>query len=307
MAEPALFQTLYNGFQGPLINGSTNAADALLTAAGPDLAGALGLFVIVCGVMTMVPGGMTWSTAVLNCVRAVAVAHVLTAPLYNQYVETMFLQTIPAAIVAAIGGGNGAAGNVAAQFDALQNAVDHQAAVLMTANAGLLEIPDRISIFLADQFCGIMLMLCFFVDFIAQALMALVAPVGAILLLAYLFRNTRHWAERWIGNMVALLVLELMVAVLLAIILSQFKAYMGASEAGALSTDSAGNIHQMWMVGLFFFFGAALLLLLPPVAAAIGGSHVSNVVVTHINMASSAASRLASAAGNAATRGKNNV
>jgi type IV secretion system protein VirB6 len=303
MAEATVFADIYNGFSGTLINGSTAAADALLNAVAPELAAALGLFVIVNGVLVMLQK-LPWNTAVLNCLRAMMIANLLTVGLYNQYVQTMFLTTLPGWITGAATGGIAGLG-VAEQFDALRSAIDHQAGILWTANAGVLpaHVANRLSITFAAQWDVLALWICFLIDFIAECLMAVVAPLGAVVLLAYLFNNTRHWAERWIGKLVALLLLELLVAVELKIVMVQFQTYMGRAEvAFGSGSDNDTLISNLWAIGWVFMFGAAIMLCLPAIAAAIGGSHVSNVVTTHINMGQQAVGRMISAAIRAAGR-----
>jgi type IV secretory pathway VirB6-like protein len=298
VAEPGIFTDLYTGYNATLINGSTAAANALLGAVAPELTAALGLFVIVNGVLVFLQK-LPWNTAVLNCVRAIAVGHLLTVGLYNQYVETMFLTTIPDWIAAAIGATPVGAG-VAGQFDALRAAVNHDAAVLLAANNGISPamIANRLSISLAAEFSVGALWLSFVIDFLAECLMAVVAPIGAVVMLAYLFNNTRHWAERWIGKLVAIALLELLVAIELKIVLGQYQTETGKVEAlSGSGMDATEAISMLWSLGWIFLFGAVVMVGLPAIAAAIGGSHVSNVVVTHINMASNAASRMVASRG----------
>jgi hypothetical protein len=304
MPESTVFADLYNGYAGTLVNGSTAAADALLGAVAPELAATLGLFVIINGVLVFLER-LAWNTAVLNCVRAMVVANLLTVGLYNQYVQTIFLTMLPNWIAGATGGVAGV--GVAEQFDKLRSAIDHQAAVLWAANNEWTPaaFANRLSITFAAQFDVLALWFCFLIDFIAECLIAVVAPVGAVVLLAYLFSSTRHWAERWIGKLVALALLELLVAIELKIVMTQFNAYMGKIEAASGSgVDMSLLISNLWAVGWVFMFGAAIMVALPAIATAIGGSHVSNMVVTHVNMAGNAVSRMifASAApvGNAA-------
>jgi type IV secretion system protein VirB6 len=293
MAESTVFADLYNGFAGTLINGSTAAADALLGAVAPELAAALSLFVIANGTLVFLQR-LPWNTAILNCLRAMFVAHLLTVGLYNQYVQTMFLTTIPNWIVGATNGGaNGL--NVAEQFDKLRSAVDHQAGVLWAATDseswGRM-IADRLSITLAAQWDVVGLWAAFLIDFIAECLMAVVAPIGAVVMLAYLFGATRHWAERWIGKLVALSLLELLVAIEVKITMTQFNAYMGKTEvASGSGADLTTLISNLWAIGWVFLFGAAVMVALPAIAGAIGGGHVSNVVTTHISTAGNAAAR----------------
>lgn len=223
------------------------------------------------------------------------VANFLTVGLYNQWVETMFLTTIPNWIAGTIGGAPVGVG-VAGQFDALRAAVNHNAAVLLAANAGYTPamIANRLSISLAAEFSVGALWLSFVIDFLAECLMGDVAPIGAVVLLAYLFNNTRHWAERWIGKLVALALLELLVAIELKIVLAQYQTEMAKVEGlSGSGMDATEAISMLWSLGWIFLFGAVVMVGLPAIAAAIGRSHVSNVVVMHINMASSAIGRLA--------------
>jgi type IV secretion system protein VirB6 len=295
MAEPGIFTDLYDGYNATLINGSTAAANALLGAVAPELTAALGLFVIVNGVLVFLER-LPWNTGVLNMVRAVAVAHLLTVGLYGQYVQTMFLTTIPNWIAATIGGAPVGVG-VAGQFDALRAAVNHNAAVLLAANAGISPamIANRLSISLAAEFSVGALWLAFLIDFMAECLMAVVAPIGAVVMLAYLFNNTRHWAEKWIGKLVALSLLELLVAIELKIVLVQYHNEMAKVEGlSGSGMDAEEAISMLWSLGWVFLFGAVVMVGLPAIAAAIGGSHVSNVVVAPIAMARSAMGRIVS-------------
>ena len=290
MAEPAIFADMYNGYNPTLIQGSTAAANALLNAAAPELAAALGLFVIANGVLVMLHK-MDWNTAVLNCLRAMVVANLLTVGLYNQYVQTMFLTTIPNWIGTAIGGVTGV--GIAEQFDKLRAAVNHNAAVLLAANQGIFFIGNRIAINVAAEFAVGALWLCFVIDFLAECLMAVVAPIGAVVMLAYLFNNTRHWAEKWIGKLVALALLELLVAIELKIVMTQFNAEMGKIEGlSGSGMDMVESISMLWSIGWVFWFGAAVMLGLPAIAAAIGGSHVSNMVIAPLVMANNSMGRM---------------
>jgi type IV secretion system protein VirB6 len=299
------FTDIFAGYVENLNAASTAAADGLLGAVAPELAAALSLFVIANGVLVML-NRMQWNTAILNCLRAMFVANLLTVALYNQYVQTMFLTTIPNWIAATIGaaGNGGVPGNgIAGQFDALLAAVDHSAAGLIAINyaqGGVFNpgpIVNALSIWFAAELCEIALWIAFFVDFLATILMAVIAPIGAVVMLAYLFGNTRHWAERWIGKLVAMSLLELLVAIEVKILIVQFGLGVGKMEAATGGgADMLQAIASMWSLGWKFLFGAMAMIALPAIASAIGGSHVSNVVTTHVTMAMNAAGRAVSAA-----------
>jgi type IV secretory pathway VirB6-like protein len=178
-------------------------------------------------------------------------------------------------------------------------------AVLMAANSGWTPtaMSNRMSIYMAGQFSELALWISFLIDFIAECLMAVVAPIGAVVLLGYMFSYTRQWAERWIGKLVSLLLLELFVATEMKIVLTQFAAFVSKAEGVSGSgIDSDEMIGGLWNLGWAFLFGAAIMICLPAIAAAIGGSHVPSVVTTHINMGQQAMGRMISAAIRAAGR-----
>lgn len=290
--EPPFFSTLWNSYEPTLLAGATNASNGLLTTFGPELRGAVMLVVIVFAIRTMLRRTDP-ATLGFTLIRTIIVAALLQATNYNTYVTTFFMTTLPNKIASALGGVVGE-GSVPDQFESLRGSVDHMTATLL-AQAGILDIGDKIAIWAAGEVCTFMLLIGFLVFFISTALVAVVVPAGVVLLIAYLFDHTRAFAERWIGKMVAYMLLQLFVVILLTIVLTAYQTDMDAAEAamgGGIDLDQAVNL--LFTVAFDFGFGAILMLALPLIAAAIAGSHVSTVVVMPLRIAHTAVRAAAS-------------
>jgi hypothetical protein len=293
------YQLAWDGYAATLITGSTAAANSLLAAAAPQLAFALQLMVITYGILISL-GRVDIRTGLIAIARAVTIAAILAPTMYNAWIMQTVLVTLPNWIASALGGGTAGNGiTVAGAFDLFRSAINHDAAKLLEAisNGKLIQIiPRSLSVEMANEFAVWMISIAFVVDLATTALVALVAPLGAVLLIGYLFQATRHWTERWIGKLVALLLLEIMIAVLLVILRTQFRANILAMEdANGLGIDIDQAISNLWSTGWDFFMGICLLIALPAMAAAIGGSHVSSVVLAPMRMSTLATNQIATA------------
>lgn len=297
MAIANFYANTFNSYNTALITGSQTAASNLLTAINPTLVGAVMIFVLVIGVMTLTHN-LSFSRFLSMTVRAVAIVAILQLGNYTSWVETMFLTTIPNFIASTIGTATSGL-TVPQQFDLLRSAINHEVAALLAATDGesIGMIGQNISIRMGNEFIMILLTGCWIIDFLATAMVAIVAPAGTILLIAYIFDKTRHWAERWVGKLVALMILQLFVAILLIIVVQQYRTYWGTIEGtsvgGGINLDE--QIDMLWTTGWTFLIGFALLLILPAIATAIGGGHVSGLVVAPIRFGGNQISQLAGA------------
>jgi type IV secretory pathway VirB6-like protein len=279
--QSIFFTTMFTTYNTSLITASQTVANSLLSIGGPQLTGAITLVIVVIGVM-MLFHKMTLADGTLWVVKAIMIASILSTGMYTQYVQTMFLTTIPNMIASTIG--TAASGlTVPQQFDLLRSAADHNAAAMLAATSHIDQLGQNISIRFAINGIDFFLFCCFVVDLLAAALAAVVAPAGAVLLIFYLFQHTRRWAENWIGKMVSLMLLQLFVAILLQVIIAQFTGYMRTSEAQSVSgIDIDEAINALWSIAWTFGVGLLLLVSLPAIASSIGGGHVSNLVVAPI-------------------------
>ena len=271
-----LFQSLWDGYYTTIITTSQTTANNLLIAIAPELTAAIGLLIIVIGA-AMVLQRLPLAKGVVYIVRAIVIANLLTQSLYSQYVITPFLVTIPQRIAAALGI-NQPGETIAQAFDRISGGVDHMAAAMYAASW----MSTHISVFAAVSFAQLMLLGVFIAYVLASVFAAIVAPVGAVLLVFYLFDSTRHFAERWIGKMVTLMMLQLLVMVLIGVIHQQFIVFMSRSEKAVAALDLDAQLVILWHIGLAFCFGLIILISLPILAGALGGSQVSAVVVAPI-------------------------
>lgn len=286
------YETIYSQYNTILTSASNTAANQILGAIGGYLTGALGLLVIVIGALMMVQR-LHIGEGILWIVRAIAIANLLTVGNYSTYVMTPFLTTIPAAISSMTGLTNGSPANVAVTFDQLQSSVEKLTAVLDAA-AGDWGFGLQIRIGLAYYAATWTLALGFFVAFVGMVFVAVVAPAGAVLMIFYLFKNTRPFAERWIGKMVALMVLQLFVSILMSMVMTEFTTVSIMEVSNSGTGDIAERISYLWDLALNFAIGVCLLIGLPIIAGHIGGGPVSALVQGPMRAATQAARTVAS-------------
>lgn len=282
------YEQLYSDYNSVLTSASMAAANQLIGGIAPYLLAALVLVVIIIGVIMML-GRLDQSTGVLWIVRTVAVANLLTSAMYTQWVMTTFLTTIPGAISSLIGVTG--VTTPAATFDHLQAGVEKMTATLDAA-AEWWDVGSQFRITVAYYFATVPLFLGFWLSIITMAFVSVVAPLGAVLLLFYLFNNTRHYAERWIGKLVSLMILQLIIAILMNIILTEFGVFAARMNAAGNLGDLAERISVLWDMGLGFFVGVGFLIGAPIIAGYIGGGQVTAMVGIPARMATLALARL---------------
>jgi hypothetical protein len=297
MNSMPLFSFIWQGYNSTLIQGVNNVVAHLLSAMSVELTGLLMLFVIVVGVMMTIQS-LEWNRGVQYMIRAIIVAALLRGSAYNTYVVTTFMTTIPNWIASSVGTGGGATA-LAQQFDALHSAVEHMSAALLMQATGLLNIGTRASINLATAACEVTLVICFAIYIIAYAVMGVVVAAGVPLVASWLFNNTKHWGERWLGKLVSLSILMLFISVTLQIVMTQDAAYMRQAQAN-MGGDLDQQVAVLWHIFACFCIGTVVTLALPLIASAIGGSAVmsmSSVIIAPVRFGASSIGRIGSGGG----------
>jgi type IV secretion system protein VirB6 len=274
------YETIYNDYNTVLVTASNNAANQLIGAIGPYLISALILVVIIFGI-AMIFQKVDQGEGAMWIIRALFIANLLTPAAYNQWVMTMAQTTIPGALSAALGV---PAITPAVQFDHLQSDVEKITAAL-DASAGWWNVSAEIRITLAYYFATIPLFIGFCLSIIVMAFVSIVAPAGAVMLVFYLFNGTRHFAERWIGKLISLMILQLFIDILMNVILTEFGMLATRLGTNANSGDLHERIAILWDYGLGFFIGIMLLIGLPIIAGYIGGGQVTSMVQAPARMA----------------------
>jgi type IV secretory pathway VirB6-like protein len=237
MGGSTVAQFIWNGYAQTLQQSAAQTVNVLLQAIVPWVQAALGLYVILAGkrMLTHATSFEQESTAVI---RAIMVCALLTPANFNEYITTQATQTIPNAIASAVNGQNGLAG--AQGFDALLNQITHFTEQINAQAGGLFYIAERIKIWFAQATASLMVFCCLFVWILAQATIAFLVPVGAIIVPFYLFNATREFTMRWVGKLISLF-LVLFITLLLGAFVVRLDGQFMQTNATQTPAGAAAN------------------------------------------------------------------
>ena len=237
------------------------------------------LFIIIQGCLIMFRQYDFWR-GMSATFRAGAVALLLTAAGFNDYVQVPFTQTIPAKI-GEIAGGTGVRTGPEA-FDAIQTNLDNFVAQI-DRDAGSYSISDamdKLHAHILQSIAGAFLMVVFIMWEFALTAVNLVVCLGPFVIATYLFTSTRNIAARWLGKMIGLLVLMLLVMILLNVALGANVEALRTAQATGGGLDV--RINALVFLALSWFCSALFLVALPSIAAAIGGGAVFNTALAPV-------------------------
>jgi type IV secretory pathway VirB6-like protein len=239
-------QFIWSGYAQTLAETASQMVNTILQAVVPWVQAALGLYVILAG-KRMLTNATSFDREITTVVRAVLVCFLLTPANFNRYVTTAATGTIPDALAGALNGQSNMTG--AEGFDALLNQISNFAAQIDSQATGIFYMAERITVWFAQSTASFMVMCCLFVWILAQAAIAFVVPIGAILIPFYLFDATREFTMRWFAKLVALflvLVVSLMlgsfVVKLDAKYMQQFAKSVPAQTADPGFSMNAGDL-----------------------------------------------------------------
>ena len=201
MGGSTIAQFIWSGYAQVLAETASQMVNTILQAVVPWVQAALGLYVILAG-KRMLTNATSFDREVTTVIRATMICFLLTPANFNQYVTVTATGTIPDALAGAVNGKSSLAG--AQGFDALLDQIANFAAQIDAQATGIFYIAERITVWLAQSTASFMVMCCLFVWILAQAAIAFVVPVGALVIPFYLFDATREFTMRWIGKLVAL-------------------------------------------------------------------------------------------------------
>lgn len=312
MNGTTLFQTLYATYHDHAVAVSGQQSGQILGAIIPWMHVALGIYVIVFGIGMMqgrVDGGEFMSRAA----RAIIVISLIRTANWNQFVVQFFTTTIPDGISNAVAGGGGVSLQGAQGFDGLANAVDNFTAQVLAQVPHWYQIAKQLTVVLAGWFAKGMIFLTFVVWLTAQAGIAFLIPLGALLSPLALFRATEGYFARWIAQLVSLELVGALSLMLAAFVVQADTSLVKAighpvpaaaanqnlqlnggdflmtgmdvpgAPPAALGAAPPGNngstlnadmsIATLWNLGLSYAFGALLLIILTRIALHIGSSH----------------------------------
>jgi type IV secretion system protein VirB6 len=299
MALESIFYNVATGMDAVLVEGMNDAITSGLAWAEPQLRFALSLYVII-NAMMMMYGKMDRGGFLYAVVRAMAVAAILEASMYNYYVRDLFFTDFPNAIAAAMNGPRVSVDS-ARQFDALWESVAHAMAFINGQSMGMAGPINRLAVMglaLLDL-CAIGM--CFFVWYVSRVFMAIGIAIGPFLILFYLFRATRDYVNQWISKLVSLTVLQIGTSILTRFVILQTSNTMITLDRRPGTSVDEMIINFAGVTAIFFI--AAMMMFVLPIWLAIGGS--SGAISAVAGIASSAGRVVAGgAAGGAKGLGK---
>ncbi len=223
----------------------TNLAQSVLTQLSAVIAAIDGVMTVVIAIYVaiigkrMTTGAMSWDEGVTRLIRGAVVITLLGAANYQQFVATPITTTIPDFISNAVTGQNGL--TQAQSFDALINQINNYTATARAQMPGFYYIPERLTVWLDGQMCGIVIICCFFIWCLANATADLLIPIGVFVLPFYLFDATREFAMRWVGKVISLFLVMAITLMVAQIVVYQDGQYIQTyAKAIAAAPPAAG-------------------------------------------------------------------
>ena len=276
---------------------------SMLAAVATPLLACVTLWIIVQGVLVM-RGDMEARGGITRIVKVALVVGILTSSgLYTNYVQTLFITTIPNWFATAAGGTQAAIASTPATFDNMWQVTEHLIETI-AAQIAIYDVVDAVSLALIELSIMILLVVTFAIYEFAIIAIGIMVAIGPVLIVGYLFEATKGVTDRWIGKLITYSLLTLLINVTLSIVLTGEKAYMGAiltQQASGVAAVPA-EIKILIELAMFFAMGAFIVISLPAIAAALGGglgvSPGAAIMNAFTSLASGGTSRAARAAPN---------
>jgi type IV secretion system protein VirB6 len=269
---PAVFTALATNWDQQVSTGISATVSSAITANATLLASLLTLHLIIIGVMTMF-GRMSMAEWVFNATRAAAIALLLTAAGFNQYIQTPLMTDIPNWIATSTSGGLTTT-TAPQQFDTLRNAVIERKAMILQQVSGFIYIGERLECGFITICILIELAISFFIWEFSRGMIGFCIAVAPFLLGLYLFRATRHIPLNLAGTVVSLLILMVMLGVMVQLSMTADNAFLATMQQGGavdVQLDALANTF------IFFLFGVGITIMAPSVAMRIGSGFVPSL------------------------------
>ena len=281
--------------------GTQNAITSLLAAVATPLMASVTLWVIVQGILVM-RGDMDARGGITRIIKVALVVGILTSSgLYTNYVQTLFITTIPNWLASAAGGTQLAITSTPATFDNMWQVTEHTVETV-GAQIAIYDVVDAVSLVLIELSIMVLLVVTFAIYEFAIIAIGIMVAIGPVLIVGYLFEATKGVTDRWIGKLITYSLLTLLINVTLNVVLTGEKTYMRTILTQQASGTAAvpGEIKVLIELAMFFAMGAFIVVSLPAIAAVLGGglgvSPGAAIMNAFTNLASRAATRKPKAA-----------
>lgn len=256
--------------QTPFTNGMEATVNAAMGAIQAPLTAVVVLWIIVTGILVM-RGDVSVRNGITRIVTASLVVGILmSVTLYNEYVTSFFTAGLPDWLATTLTSTTGVQAS-AHQFDVLWDSAD---ALFGSAiqNLNFYNVIYSVELGLLQDFVVFPIGATFLIYELSRILLDVIVSVGPFLLAGYLFAATRPVADRWIGKMISLTILNLLVDILLSIIIQGDQAYFNVSMSDmSLATTVIENVTICLQFLIFLTLGSLITCFLPGIAAYLGG------------------------------------
>jgi type IV secretion system protein VirB6 len=252
--------------------GISSSITSLLSAVAQPLMACVTLWIIIQGILVM-RGDMDARGGVTRIIKAAFVVGILTSSsLYTNYVQTLFITTIPNWFATAAGGTTLSATSTPGTFDNMWQVTEHTVETV-SSHIAIYDVVDAVSLALVEIALMILLVITFAIYEFAIIITGIMVAIGPIVIVSYLFEATKGVADRWMGKLITYSLLTLLINITLAVVLSGEKAYMRVILMNQASSGSsvAVEIKVLIELAMFFAMGAFIIVSLPAIAAALGG------------------------------------
>lgn len=266
----AIFSYIVSQVETPLVAAVNGVFGAFLGFVAAPLRVALVLYVALTGLLIARGGTAEPGSVILGRVlRAALVVWLLTGSgVYQQWIYGLFFEVLPRSLANALTSG-GVTPIDASSFDRVW---------LSTWRAGLEVWRASGYTEIGKQFCVILFWLagilatvfCFAIWLVSRVVLALYVAIGPLLVGLALFPAIRAVFERWIGSLIACVVLQVTTIVLLFIILAVLQRVVGT--VGRMPSSESMAMIQVLLAGIIFFGVSGFVAVqLPAIAASLAG------------------------------------
>jgi len=270
-------------FDGKIQNGMDAALAGISSYVNKPLIACCALLFIWQGIKVANADGMPIHKLVPTCLKIAAIVWLSTnLSEFDYYVRDLFYNGIPQALgLAVLGKAPNSATGVGAAFDTVWQQAWHLASDVYM-KAAWYDVADRLSAELCVLGVTIALLLMAFVFLMARLLLGIVIVFGPIMIGCLLFDATKPFFERWVGKMVALVVLQISVVITLNMLLSGDQTLMQNIVTATGPTTIPSDIWNLTIMVVWFVLSAFAMYALPAVAYSIGSGVQVNALAEAI-------------------------
>lgn len=258
-------------FDGMIQSGMNSALSGISSYVDRPIIVCCALFCLWHGIKIANADGMPVHKLVPTLLKISAIVWLATnLSEFDYYVRDIFYSGLPHALgMAALGKAPTSAQAVGSAFDSIWN----QSWVLASdvyKKAAWYDVADRLSAELCVIGVSIALLFMAFVFLMARLLLAIVIAFGPVMIGCLLFDATKVIFERWVGKLIALVVLQVAVVLTLNMLLIGDQNLMGKIVNAHGAPTIAGDLWNLVIMVVWFAISALAMYALPAVAYSIG-------------------------------------